>query len=180
MERYPGTVTLGEVNSEDSLGTMIEYTSDGDKLHMAYSFELLSDEYGAEYMRNTVGNLQERMVEGWPCWAISNHDVERVVTRWGKNEHRDAFAKMSLAMAASLRGTLCVYQGEELGLCEASIKKEELQDPFGIEFWPEFKGRDGCRTPMVWEKDALNAGFSQEATWLPIPDAHKELSLIHI
>ncbi len=52
-----------------------------------------------------------------------------------------------------LRGSVCLYQGEELGLPEAEIAFEDLQDPYGKRFWPEFKGRDGCRTPMVWEAE---------------------------
>ena len=54
----------------------------------------------------------------------------------------------------SLRGSVCIYQGEELGFNEADIAFEDLQDPYGVRFWPEFKGRDGCRTPMVWDRSA--------------------------
>jgi alpha-glucosidase len=176
-ERYPGTVLLGEVNSDDSLSTMAEYTSDNNKLHMAYSFELLADEFGAAYITETVAAITDKMAQGWPCWAVSNHDVQRVVTRWGKNNHRTQFAKTALALAASLRGTVCVYQGEELGLCEAPIEHSQLQDPFGIAFWPEFKGRDGCRTPMPWHAEDDNAGFTCAQPWLPIPDVHKILSV---
>jgi alpha-glucosidase len=59
-----------------------------------------------------------------------------------------------------LRGSVCLYQGEELGLPEAEVAFEDLQDPYGIAFWPEFKGRDGARTPMVWEASNAGAGFS--------------------
>jgi alpha-glucosidase len=69
---------------------------------------------------------------------------------------------------------VCSYQGEELGLTEAEIAQHELQDPYGITFWPRFKGRDGCRTPMPWNHTEAHAGFSQAQTWLPIPAAHKE------
>jgi alpha-glucosidase len=72
----------------------------------------------------------------------------------------------------SLRGSVCLYQGEELGLGEAELKFEDLQDPYGIRFWPEFKGRDGCRTPMVWDATASNAGFSTAKPWLPVPGKH--------
>jgi alpha-glucosidase len=68
----------------------------------------------------------------------------------------------------SLRGTICLYQGEELGLPEAEVAFEDLQDPYGIRFWPKFKGRDGCRTPMVWDNSAANAGFSDGKPWLPV------------
>ena len=60
--------------------------------------------------------------------------------------------------------------GEELGLPEANVPFEDLQDPYGIEFWPEFKGRGGCRTPMVWKPSNQNGGFPcNEKTWLRCP-----------
>jgi alpha-glucosidase len=85
-----------------------------------------------------------------------------------------AYLKVISALLMSLRGSVCLYQGEELGLTEADLSFEDLRDPYGIRFWPEFKGRDGCRTPMVWEADVLNTGFSTERPWLPIPVEHAE------
>ncbi len=77
----------------------------------------------------------------------------------------------------ALRGSVCLYEGEELGLPEAEVPFELIQDPYGKVFWPEFKGRDGCRTPMVWDKDKPNGGFSSaNRTWLPIPREHVELA----
>jgi alpha-glucosidase len=61
---------------------------------------------------------------------------------------------MMLALLFSLRGGACLYQGEELGLPEAEVPFERLADPYGLAFWPEFKGRDGCRTPMPWTSAA--------------------------
>ena len=174
IDRYPGAVTLGEVSSEDSLATMAEYTQGDERLHMAYSFELLTDDFSAAYIRQTVEELEASIGDGWPCWAIGNHDVQRVATRWGKGESNPDLVKMLNGMLFSLRGSVCSYQGEELGLTEAPIEFEQLQDPFGIAFWPMFKGRDGCRTPMPWFKDAVQAGFSKVAPWLPIPLAHAE------
>ena len=49
---------------------------------------------------------------------------------------------------------------------------EDLQDPYGIEFWPDYPGRDGCRTPMVWDQTSTYAGFSEVKPWLPIPEDH--------
>ncbi|CAM2743921.1 alpha-glucosidase family protein [Pseudoalteromonas distincta] len=179
LNKYPGTVSLGEISSEDSLATMAEYTQGGDKLHMGYSFELLTNDYSSEYIRTTVQTLEQRMTEGWPCWAFSNHDVERVASRWSKNgEINPQQCKMLTALLASLRGSVCMYQGEELGLGEASVAFEDLQDPYGITFWPNFKGRDGCRTPMPWEHaDSPHAGFSDVKPWLPVDDAHKQQSV---
>jgi alpha-glucosidase len=172
IDNYPGVVTLGEVSSEDSLATMAQYTRGDKRLHMAYSFELLTKDYSAAYIRQTVEELEASIGDGWPCWAIGNHDVERVASRWGQQNASPAQAKMLNALLGSLRGSLCTYQGEELGLSEANIEFEQLQDPFGIAFWPMFKGRDGCRTPMPWSAQSPNGGFSQSTPWLPIAPEH--------
>jgi len=177
MNHYPDVAALGEISSEDSLATMAEYTRHG-RLHMGYSFELLTDDFSAAHIRDTVQTLEAQMTEGWPCWAISNHDVERVLTRWGGGQPSTSLANLLTAMVCSLRGSVCVYQGEELGLTEAELPYESLQDPYGIAFWPQFKGRDGCRTPMPWSDDA-HAGFSQGMPWLPVPREHRALAVAH-
>ncbi len=175
MDQYRDVAAIGEISSEDSLATTAEYTS-GRRLHMGYSFELLTDDFSAAYIRGTVQNLEAQMLEGWPCWAISNHDVSRVLTRWGNGDASPRLANLLSAMVCSLRGSVCVYQGEELGLTEADVPFESLQDPYGITFWPTFKGRDGCRTPMPWN-GGVNAGFSVGEPWLPVPAEHRALAV---
>lgn len=175
LDRYPGTAALGEISSEDSLATTAEYTRNG-RLHMGYSFELLTDDRSAAYVRDTVNRLEAVLDEGWPCWALSNHDVRRAITRWGGTDAAPALAKLLNAMLCSLRGSVCLYQGEELGLTEADVPYEALRDPYGIAFWPNFKGRDGCRTPMPWTADA-HGGFSSGEPWLPVSDAHRKSSV---
>ncbi|MDQ3040442.1 MAG: alpha-glucosidase family protein [Pseudomonadota bacterium] len=175
LDAYSDVGALGEISSEDSLATTAEYCNDR-RLHMGYSFELLTQESSPAYIRSTVEALEERMTDGWPCWAISNHDVQRAVTRWGGADASEAMARQLVALVCSLRGSVCLYQGEELGLPEADVPFESLQDPYGKAFWPSFKGRDGCRTPMPWD-DAPNAGFSSGAPWLPVPHAHRALAV---
>ena len=116
------------------------------------------------------------MHDGWPCWAISNHDVKRVATRWGGNAPSEALPTLLTALVCSLRGSVCIYQGEELGLTEAELPYEAIQDPYGKAFWPTFKGRDGCRTPMPWD-ETKHAGFSDAKPWLPIPFEHRGKSV---
>jgi len=175
LDRHPGATTLGEISSEDSLATTAEYVNDG-RLHMGYSFELLTDDFSAGYIRGTVERLEAAMTEGWPCWAISNHDVQRAVTRWGGPNPPPRLGAMLVALACSLRGSVCLYQGEELGLGEAEVPFESLRDPYGIAFWPNFKGRDGCRTPMPW-RDAAHGGFTDGTPWLPLPAEHLACSV---
>ena len=170
LDRYPDAGALGEISSEDSLATTAEYVTE-ERLHMGYSFELLTEDCSAVYIRETVERLEAAMQDGWPCWAISNHDVQRAVTRWGRGDNSPELAAQLVALVCSLRGSVCLYQGEELGLPEAEVPFEALQDPYGKTFWPNFKGRDGCRTPMPWSEDN---GFSDGTPWLPIPEAHRE------
>ena len=175
LDEYGEITTVGEIgDAQRQLDIMAEYTSGGDKLHMAYTFDFLGGEFNAPYFAEKITELEEIVTDGWPCWAFSNHDVQRHVTRWGiAPEQQMDFAKLSAELLLSLRGSVCVYQGEELALPEAEVAFEDLVDPYGIEFWPNYKGRDGCRTPMVWEGEGGQGGFtSANRAWLPIPKEH--------
>ncbi|WP_180903474.1 beta-galactosidase BglA [Martelella soudanensis] len=176
MEEYPAVAAVGEVgDSQRGLEIVGEYTSGGDKMQMCYAFEFLAPQpVTPRHVVNSINAFDAAAPEGWACWAFSNHDVVRHISRWGAGiEDREAYAKMLASLLMTLKGSICLYEGEELGLSEADIAFEDLQDPYGIEFWPEFKGRDGCRTPMVWQAGAANAGFSTaEKTWLPVSPDH--------
>ena len=162
-----------------SLKTVAAYTTGGDKLHMCYTFDLLGPEFTATHVRSCVETFQRMVKDGWVCWAFSNHDVNRHVSRFAlTEEERPVIAKLAISVLAALRGSICLYQGEELGLPEAELAFEDLRDPYGIRFWPAFKGRDGCRTPMPWEAGKAHAGFtSAEKSWLPVPYEQAALSV---
>jgi alpha-glucosidase len=167
-----GAVALGEVgDAQKGLQILGEYTSGGDKVQMCYGFEFLaSTPLTAARIAEVYATLDRVAADGWVCWALSNHDVMRHATRWRLS---GGALRAYCTLMICLPATICLYQGEELGLPEADVPFEALQDPYGIAFWPEYKGRDGCRTPMVWEEHALHAGFSAAAqTWLPIPGTH--------
>ena len=115
----------------------------------------------------------EQFPDHWPCIAFSNHDVIRTATRFGPQA-----AKAMLALLCSLRGTMLLYQGEELGLPEVELPRHLLKDPVGDLYYPLFKGRDGCRTPMPWDAHRPNLGFSSGAPWLPLGEpAHAVLAV---
>jgi alpha-glucosidase len=161
-----------------SLKTVAAYTSGGDKLHMCYTFDLLGPDFTPSHIRHCVESFQKQVRDGWVCWAFSNHDVTRHVSRFAQTEEeRVVVAKLAISVLATLRGSICLYQGEELGLPEAELAFEDLRDPYGIRFWPAFKGRDGCRTPMVWESAKKQAGFSTVKPWLPVPAEHQALAV---
>lgn len=180
-DQYESRMMVGEVGEMGrQIDIMAEYTTGGDRLHMAYSFEFLSHEHSARHFRSRIEKFLEKAPDGWPCWSFSNHDVQRHVSRWTpQGGDADAVAKQSIALLTSFPGTLGIYQGEELGQLETDITFDELRDTANIAFWPGYKGRDGCRTPMTWEADAPNAGFSAGQPWLPVkaPQAARAVDL---
>ncbi|MDC0116231.1 alpha-amylase family glycosyl hydrolase [Octadecabacter sp.] len=176
MEPY-NAAALGEVgDAQRGIEILGQYTAGSDLMQMCYAFEFLTSERpSAAEIARVMAQVDEHAGDGWACWAFSNHDVVRHATRWKTSP--DAMKAMTTLMMC-LRGSACIYQGEELGLHEADVAFEDLQDPYGIEFWPEFKGRDGCRTPMVWENSNANGGFSVSQTpWLPVSHAHTQMSV---
>ena len=170
-------MAVAEIASDDPIGTTVAYTDGPDRYHTAYSFVFLRQSAGARHIRRSVERMRAASSTAWPSWAFSNHDVERVVSRWGADPaHRAAFAKVLIAALTSLRGTAFLYQGEELGLPQADVPFERLQDPEGKTFWPEHKGRDGSRTPFPWTDETPNGGFSSGEPWLPIDPVHLSLA----
>ena len=163
---------VGEVgDAQRGLELLGEYTAGDDLMQMCYAFEFLSNvRPTATDFAQVMNRLDANAADGWACWAFSNHDVVRHATRW---DLPVAAMRMMATLMMTMRGSACIYQGEELGLSEADVAFEDLQDPYGIEFWPKFKGRDGCRTPMVWGNSNRSGGFSEaERTWLPVSDDH--------
>ncbi len=174
MEPF-GAAAVGEVgDAQRGLEIMGQYTAGDDLMQMCYAFEFLSPTHpDAQRIVSVMKDVDRVASDGWPCWAFSNHDVARHVTRWGLSP---AANRMFTTLIMCLRGSVCLYQGEELGLPEADVAFDDLQDPYGIEFWPEYKGRDGCRTPMVWEGSNQNGGFSDARPWLPVASEHLQLA----
>ncbi len=178
MDRYPGRVAMGEVSSQPGAFDRVRaYTEGQQLLHMAYTLRPLRGGFDWPTVNGMLHELADAGHAGWPCWSFSNHDVERAVSRWnprrGEAEPDPAFARLLMALLFSLRGSVTLYQGEELGLPEAKLEPDQLRDPFGIAYWPEFCGRDGSRTPIPWHAGAPHGGFTTaDMPWLPVPDCH--------
>jgi alpha-glucosidase len=179
LDKFPGTTSVGEVgDSHRAVELMAEYTSGGDKLHMCYSFEFLDHKFFPGHFRSKVEEFFKASPDGWPCWSFSNHDVRRHVTRWTEAGGAPGdVGRQTAALLMTLKGSVCLYQGEELGLTESDLLYEELTDPPGIRFWPEYKGRDGCRTPIPWAAQAPHSGFTTGSPWLPIKPPQAELAV---
>jgi len=176
LDEYPGKTAVGEVgDSQMGMQIQAQYTSGGDKVHMCYAFDFLAPEApNGTMIADVLTRFEQVATDGWACYAFSNHDVVRHASRWNLGE---AAQRLYAALLMSIRGSVCLYQGEELGLTEAYVSYEELQDPYGIRFWPKFKGRDGCRTPIPWSSDGPTGGFTDTKPWLPVAMEHLSKSV---
>ena len=175
-DSYDERFTLAEVGGAHALGEMQAFTSGNSRLNSAYGFDFL---YAEKLTPALVAQVAKEWPEdsGWPSWAFENHDAPRAISRWVGNEHRDAFARTKMLLLCSLRGSIILYQGEELGLPQVDVPFDKLQDPEAIANWPHTLSRDGARTPMPWKSSEPNFGFSNGEPWLPPGDAHGDLAV---
>ncbi|NSB16953.1 glycoside hydrolase family 13 protein [Clostridium beijerinckii] len=131
---------------------------------------------------------------GWNSLFWNNHDVPRIVSRWGNDkEYRVESAKMLATLLHGMKGTPYIYQGEELGM--TNVRFESLEDYKDIETLNMYnerkkqgyahedimlsiytKGRDNARTPMQWD-DSENAGFTSGQPWLKVNPNYKEINV---
>ena len=175
-DRYDGRVLLGELNQEEGEQLHKSYTADH-RLHIAYGYWLLGSEHlSASLFRETARSLGMREMDGWPCWALDNHDFTRSASRFGLERHPESGPVLTAALTL-LRGASCLYQGAELSLPEAEVPYDRMADPYGREFFPAYRGRDGARTPMPWAHDAPHAGFSENQPWLPVVEPHQSVAV---
>ena len=178
MDQYDDRFTVGEIGDDHPYDRAAEYTEGHKYLNTCYNTHLMSGVHKAltaDLIREPVETFAEAKGGSWPSWAFSNHDVVRAASRWHPDSHGfshdPAFSKMLITLLGCLRGTLFLYQGEELGLPEAKLEFDQLQDPWGKHTWPAWQGRDGCRTPMPWTPIAPGN------TWLPIAETHLPLNV---
>jgi alpha-glucosidase len=171
----PDRFVFGEFSEEEE--RCGAYCASDEGLHSAYTFVLLkAKRMAAQVFKDHYQTLAAHPGH-WPTISFCNHDVARTVTRFGGADAGAPVAKLMLALLMALRGTILLYQGEELGLPEAELSRGELRDPVGDLYWPIAKGRDGARTPMPWQAEAAHLGFSNGAAWLPAAEAHAPLAV---
>ena len=178
LDDYDGAVAVGEVWVYDN-AQFAAYLRH-DELHLGFNFRLVRAEFDADELRGVVDNsLAAVALEGaTPTWTLSNHDVEREVTRYGGGDLGLARAKAMALVMLALPGAVFIYNGEELGLPNVELPDEVLQDPVWFRSGGRERGRDGCRVPMPWEGDEPPFGFSDNPdTWLPMPPEWASLTV---
>lgn len=178
LDDYPHAVSIGEIwvfDNED----FAKYLRP-DELHMGFNFRLVRADFDAVSVHGAIENaLAAASIEdASPTWTLSNHDVEREVSRYGGGARGLARAKAMAMVMLALPGAVFVYNGEELGLPNVELPDHVLQDPTWERSGRTERGRDGCRVPMPWSGSAPPFGFSSNPdTWLPMPPEWAELTV---
>ncbi len=181
-------VLVGEVWLEDS-ARFARYLR-SDEMHTAFNFALMTQPWDAVAMKASITRtLADHAPVGAPAtWVLSNHDVTRPVTRYGREDTGFAFerkrfgtptdldlgarrARAAALLTAALPGSLYIYQGDELGLPEVELPLDAIEDPMHFRSNGVDPGRDGCRVPLPWTKDGVSHGFGDgdARPWLPQP-----------
>lgn len=175
VEAHGDRFVFGEFSEEEE--RCGAYLAPDQGLHSAYTFVLLlAKKLTPAFVREHYATLAAYPAH-WPTISFSNHDVVRTVSRFGGEDASPELARLMFALLVSLKGTTLIYQGEELGLPQASLARDQLRDPVGDLYWPYSGGRDGARTPMPWRDDAPNLGFSDGEPWLPAAPEHAGLTV---
>jgi alpha-glucosidase len=171
-----------------------------DEMHTAFNFDFMARPWHAGELRESIRATlaSHAPVAATPTWVLSNHDVTRPVTRYGREDSSFAFtkkrfgtptdralgtrrARAAAVLVAALPGAMYVYQGDELGLPEVEdLPREAIQDPMHFRSEGVDPGRDGCRVPLPWTRTGSSFGFGPDGAaepWLPQPQGWGDLSV---
>ena len=184
----------------DSPGRLAAYTRP-DELHTAFNFNFVRAAWDATELRSTIdGSRAAAGSVGAPTtWVLSNHDVARHATRYGRLDFTGGGvaddervgpdtpldpalglrrARAAVLLMLALPGSAYVYQGEEVGLPEVvDLPEEVLADPIWERSGHRVRGRDGSRVPIPWTRSGPSLGFGTGRPWLPQPASWAELSV---
>ena len=194
-------VSVGEAWSANVERAKLWSNPDGSELSMVFQFEHvgLDQQEGKDKwdlvplklprLKEVFGRWQKDLNgQGWNSLFWNNHDLPRIVSRWGNDgAYRVESAKMLATLLYGLQGTPYLYQGEELGMTNAPYALDEYRDieiknmvaerraagysEEEITASVHTKGRDNARTPMQWD-DSENAGFTTGTPWLKVNPNH--------
>lgn len=182
----------------DSPERLVRYVHP-ERLHSAFDFDYLQAPWSGPQLRNTID--YSRTVRGSVgasnSWVLSNHDIERHLTRYGRKQTAASLgvqpssdpadvdlalgtrrARAAAMLTLALPGGAYVYQGEELGLPEVlDLPESVLRDPIWKRSGHTRRGRDGCRVPIPWTIRGPSFGFGVNGSWLPQPPGWGDYSV---
>jgi alpha-glucosidase len=165
-EYDPPRLLVGETFVEH-LKDLGPFLSD-DQLHLDFNIPFVHVPFEADVLRDTIERSEEMLRGLTPVWTGSNHDISRFPTRWADGDPDRA--RCALMMLLTLRGTVFLFEGDEIGMTDVDVPRDELVDPVGIRFHPH-AGRDMVRTPMQWTNEPGGGFTGADVTpWLRFGD----------
>ena len=164
LDEYNDKVLIGELYLPTDK-VINYYGADNKGAHLPGNFQLLFVPWEAQRIAIEIDKYEATLPSrAWPNWVIGNHDRLRLISRIG-----EAQTKVAAMLLMTLRGTPTMYYGDEIGMRNVTIPKEEWQDPQGLLMPDKNLSRDPIRTPMQWSASA-NAGFTTGKPWLRVDD----------
>jgi alpha-glucosidase len=162
LDTYDDRMMIGEIYLPiEKLVTY--YGTDLKGAHLPFNFELISLPWDPAHIASSLVAYEAALPEqGWPNWVLSNHDRPRIISRIGREQ---AFVAAMLLL--TLRGTITLYYGDEIGMRDVSMPLEEIVDPRGLNMPDKNLSRDPARTPMQWDASEY-AGFTKGRPWLRV------------
>jgi alpha-glucosidase len=171
IDSYPGRVLIGEIYLPLK-DLMTYYGQDLNGANLPFNFLLLQCQWNAQAVAQVISEYMAMLPQGaWPNWVLGNHDNARIATRVGLSQ-----AAMAAMLLLTLPGTLTIYYGEEIGMTNALIRPEDVQDPAEKRQPGIGMGRDPERSPMTWDCSAT-AGFTRGRPWLPLGSDHRAVNV---
>lgn len=179
LDEYDDRMMVAEVYvADEGPAVAASYLGENGELgHLAFDFSLLFTRLKAAAFGYAVDRWYAAIPEkGWPCNVLSNHDRPRAVSRYGGVKDGQERAKLLAVFLLTIRGTPFIYYGEEIGLKNSRIRRNQINDTLGKRYWPFFRGRDAQKNPMQWSAGP-NAGFSKAKPWLPLNEDYAEINV---
>jgi len=171
VDERPGRMTVGEL-FEGSPAQAAAYATAG---HLVFDFSLVETPWDAQAFERTIAAREAAFgPDSWPTVVLSNHDRSRPASRYDDGVHGEARARVAAVLETTLRGTLFLYYGEEIGLRDVAIPRSEIVDPPArrggrrLGWW----NRDQARAPMPWQAGAHGGFTSAERPWLRMSPDH--------
>ena len=199
-----GLVVVGEAWGADVERAKLYSAPDRSEMSMVFQFQhMCMDQEGEKWefrpvylpqLKECMRHWQQGLHgQGWNSLFFNNHDLPRIVSRWGNDkEYRVESAKMLATMLHGMQGTPYIFQGEELGMTNIQLEIDQYVDVESLNLYKEriaagyshesvmasiyARGRDNARTPMQWS-DGENAGFTTGTPWLPVNPNYKEVNV---
>lgn len=170
-EEFEDRLLVGEVYVLDQR-RVIQYLIGGDGLHLAHNFVFLGQPWSAHDLAGTIREFEEQSgLSVEPAWCLNNHDHSRVRSRFDFDGRGEERARAAAMLLLGLRGTIFLYQGEELGLPNSEISPDAVVD---------VDGRDPARTPIPWAPPSSagpGGGFTAGTPWLPLGAMAEEINV---